>query len=471
MGYTGPATATGLSTMAATGPAVVDVDSAVARAAIERDLICYADQWRHLQECEVESAYGPFEPLPDDIKDLNLKGTCILDVTLRRGMDCIEATWAGNSGRRIDVGDAVVISCEHPKIDKLRTCTVAKRCSGRLELRPGLPDLDIEKNTWRLDVEVNYVQYYRVANAINMFTYIPPNSLPSTLQVLIGSYFYNSEQRRAINEATGRRPATGHSPALAPLNDSQRNAVQRSLSQRVLPIHGPPGTGKTQVADAIFRVWKSIGVQGPAVGAAPSNVAADNLARRLLKTTTLNVKRYAPPGKINDAVVRSISSQEMAIAADWDPSSTSKKAKKRRRHWESKAFANDTDVVIGTLEMACEICTEDLPWTSKLILVDEAAQATEPMTLIPLQLANAHTHVVLMGDHMQLAPTVLCKAAEFEGLGTSMFERLIRVGGVDSCMLTLQYRMHESICSWPKSPLLRSSSTTGRVQSAGRAIN
>jgi len=63
--------------------------------------------------------------------------------------------------------------------------------------------------------------------------------------------------------------------------------------------------------------------------------------------------------------------------------------------------------VIGTLEMACDIRTEDEPWTSKLILVDEAAQATEPMTIIPFQLADADTHVVLIGDHMQLSPTVL----------------------------------------------------------------
>ena len=82
--------------------------------------------------------------------------------------------------------------------------------------------------------------------------------------------------------------------ALASLNDRQQHAVRRSLVQRVLPIQGPPGTGKTQVAEAIFRLWKSTGAHGSVVGVAPSNVAADNLAKRLLKTSALRVKRYGP---------------------------------------------------------------------------------------------------------------------------------------------------------------------------------
>ena len=216
----------------------------------------------------------------------------------------------------------------------------------------------------------------------------------------------------------------------------------------MLLIQGPPGTGKTEVAEAIFRVWKGLEVQGPAVGAAPSNVAADNLARRLLKTGTFDVMRYGSPEQIQDDDVRKISSQEMARAADWDPSSNSKNARKRRKQWESQAFV-EADVVIGTLEMACDLGTKESQWTTPLILVDEAAQATEPMTVIPFQLARGDTHVVLIGDHMQLAPTVLSEKAAFKGLAISMFERLWRVAGVDPCMLTLQHRMHESICSWP----------------------
>ena len=97
------------------------VDSAVARAAIERDLRCYADQWRHLQEVEVEAAYGPIDPEPEDRQELSRKGTCIHDVTLRHGMECIEATWAGDSGQQIVEGAAVVISREHPKVCLLYT--------------------------------------------------------------------------------------------------------------------------------------------------------------------------------------------------------------------------------------------------------------------------------------------------------------------------------------------------------------
>ena len=61
--------------MTATGPAIMDVAYAVARAAIERDMSCYEDQWRHLQEVEVEAAYGPADPEPADIQALSRKGT------------------------------------------------------------------------------------------------------------------------------------------------------------------------------------------------------------------------------------------------------------------------------------------------------------------------------------------------------------------------------------------------------------
>ena len=47
----------------------MEVGSAVARAAIERDLSCYADQWQRLQEMEVEAPYGPVNPEAADLRE------------------------------------------------------------------------------------------------------------------------------------------------------------------------------------------------------------------------------------------------------------------------------------------------------------------------------------------------------------------------------------------------------------------
>ena len=170
---------------------------------------------------------------------------------------------------------------------------------------------------------------------------------------------------------------------LASLNSSQRHAVELSLAQRLLCIQGPPGTGKTQVADALIQVWSSQRSDGPVVAAAPSNVGADNLARRLLGTTSLRVKRIGPVAKIH-VDLHNISSRAQALAADWDPKSMTRKANRRRKQWENHRFHHESDVVLGTLEMSADLSRKDAPWESGLILVDEAGQATEPMTIIPL---------------------------------------------------------------------------------------
>ena len=356
---------------------MMEMDSALAEAAIKCDLNCYANQWRHLQLNEVEDAYGPLFPQWSHIEKLRRSGNCIHDVTFHRGIDCIKATWPGDGGRHIIQGTSVVISRTHPKIDKLRSCVVNESVVNEMgqdelhfavkdlnfavkdlnesvvnEMSACAEDVDIEEGTWRLDVEINYVQYYRVSAALSSFTEVEPTLSPSALQVLIGSYFGDSEQRRAINTARGLQPPA-HSAALAGLNDAQKNAVERSLIQRVLPLQGPPGTGKTQVAEAIFRVWMSVGDERPMVGATPSNIAADNLANRLLETRDLRVKRYGPFDKITQDSVRAISSQQMAFEADGN-GGKSQKANRRRKKLEIEILVEKSDVMIGTLEMACE---------------------------------------------------------------------------------------------------------------------
>jgi predicted DNA helicase len=56
----------------------------------------------------------------------------------------------------------------------------------------------------------------------------------------------------------------------------------------------------------------------------------------------------------------------------------------------------------------------------------------------------------LAGDHCQLPPTVISPEAAAEGLGISLFERLMDLQGTAiSRQLTVQYRMNEAIMAFP----------------------
>ena len=83
-----------------------------------------------------------------------------------------------------------------------------------------------------------------------------------------------------------------------------------------------------------------------------------------------------------------------------------------------------------------------------IVLIDECTQATEPRCCIAL--SKASHAVVLVGDQQQLPPTCVSREAEQQGLGVSLFERIIGFG--DCCpktMLTVQHRMHPLIHRFP----------------------
>ncbi|KZV27524.1 hypothetical protein F511_04575 [Dorcoceras hygrometricum] len=85
------------------------------------------------------------------------------------------------------------------------------------------------------------------------------------------------------------------------------------------------------------------------------------------------------------------------------------------------------------------------------VVIDEAAQALEPATLIPLQLLKSRgTKCIMVGDPKQLPATVISTVANKYLFQCSMFERLQRAGH-PVIMLTQQYRMHPEICRFPSS--------------------
>ncbi|GBG26048.1 Regulator of nonsense transcripts 1-like [Hondaea fermentalgiana] len=82
----------------------------------------------------------------------------------------------------------------------------------------------------------------------------------------------------------------------------------------------------------------------------------------------------------------------------------------------------------------------------EVVVVDEAAQATEPSVLVPLQ--HHVDHCVLVGDPKQLPATVVSDRAASHYLQQSLFERL-QTAGHPSYLLDTQYRCHPKISAFP----------------------
>lgn len=68
--------------------------------------------------------------------------------------------------------------------------------------------------------------------------------------------------------------------------------------------------------------------------------------------------------------------------------------------------------------------------------------------MIGFILLYLYFQLILVGDHCQLGPVVMCKKAARAGLSQSLFERLV-VLGIRPFRLEVQYRMHPELSRFP----------------------
>jgi len=111
----------------------------------------------------------------------------------------------------------------------------------------------------------------------------------------------------------------------------------------------------------------------------------------------------------------------------------------------------ETQAVEHILDTADVLCATTTALGSEVLgrrrfdlgVIDEACQSTEPGCWVPLLWCDK---VVLAGDHCQLPPTLVSREAAAEGLGVSLFERLMTLfSGSIARQLIVQYRMHRAI--------------------------
>ena len=81
-------------------------------------------------------------------------------------------------------------------------------------------------------------------------------------------------------------------------------------------------------------------------------------------------------------------------------------------------------------------------------------------------LCGCVVQLILVGDHCQLGPVVMCKKAARAGLSQSLFERLV-VLGIRPIRLQVQYRMHPALSNFPSNIFyegsLQNGVTAGRL--------
>lgn len=259
------------------------------------------------------------------------------------------------------------------------------------------------------------------------------------------------------------------------LNEEQVRAVDVAIrSNHISLVHGPPGTGKTKVVVEAVAQEAARGMKVLLCG--PSNVSVDNVVARLRSARPeTRLVRLGHPARLLpeveevslDSLVMASDDAHLALDAANEKRDAQGKASKAVSHRSQKREAQKEARQLGkeakqlynravarTLDSAEVICATLAGATNPvlyeksfdLVVIDEAAQALEASCWGALLKGK---RALLAGDHLQLPPTVLSEHAVKEGLQQTLFERAHRMFANEAAtMLTVQYRMHQSIMQW-----------------------
>lgn len=253
-----------------------------------------------------------------------------------------------------------------------------------------------------------------------------------------------SSKRRCI-KTTDLVPISGS------LNEEQMCSIKMILGCRGAPpyvIHGPPGTGKTRtIVEAILQLYQHHKNTRILV-CAPSNSAADHILEKLLAEKDIEFRE----------------NEVFRLNATARPYEDVKPEFLRFCFFDEMIFKcppvnalNHYRIVVSTYMSASLLFAEDVARGHfSHIFLDEAGQASEPETMIPIaHLCRRDTVVVLAGDPLQLGPVIFSKKADEYKLGVSFLERLFNCelyGSGDANYITKlvrNYRCHPEILYLP----------------------
>ena len=325
---------------------------------------------------------------------------------------------------------------------------------------------DLEKGHWSLQILGNVTAFKRANEVLSKILEADSCSSLALVPVLIhpvaqakSAITSTTEQpdscRQSVSTAgTGLEVHeddqfnSASSTAAKNFNISQQKAIDASLRRRLTLIHGPPGTGKTHVACEIVRQVcqrRNDSVEGrnsPVLVAAETNMAVDNLARKL-RTIGLRVVRVGGEGQVSPDI-RPITLEQQVEMKRIELG----KQKRNIRFLDTglaKMILKAAEVIAVTCTRAGDSVLKSLKF--EFVVIDEATQAIEPVTLIPI--AHHCRQLTLIGDPQQLSPTLSDESKACGELKVTLFHRLRNF--LPSFFLEYQYRMHPALMEFPSS--------------------
>lgn len=251
------------------------------------------------------------------------------------------------------------------------------------------------------------------------------------------------------------------------MNLCQEKAIKNALMYHLSIVIGPPGSGKTfLLVNLVHNIHK--GSTEKILICAQTNQAIDNIIKLLKKFDFSKFVRVLSPAKeLSEDLDTTNSVNKLAIEKiNKDPkkyqslinlinkkqrdgilSEKDYKSYKEKMVDVEDEIIEDADIVLSTLNNSADERLRNYHFS--YVLIDEAAQALEPDTLLPL--IHQAQMVVLIGDDKQLGPLVHSERAEAAGFSISLFQRL-HLLYQDAPFITLlneQYRMNEKLYEFP----------------------
>eukprot|EP00792_Barthelona_sp_PAP020_P006651 TRINITY_DN3050_c0_g1_i1.p1 TRINITY_DN3050_c0_g1~~TRINITY_DN3050_c0_g1_i1.p1 ORF type:complete len:949 (-),score=282.10 TRINITY_DN3050_c0_g1_i1:193-3039(-) len=342
------------------------------------------------------------------------------------------------------------------------------------EIVADFPGFNEAQDSQKYSVELIWkaISFERMTKALKRFASSKNECMASYLKAkILGNPLSDAEKKAQLKDF-GTVPAIEevNAPSLPLLDHSQAHAVQIALSQPLSLIQGPPGTGKTVTsATIIYHIVNRLNSQKhknkeknrkKILVCAPSNVAADQLASKINATGVVVVRvcarsREGIPCSVDFLTLHSII-QYKALKNEEYQKLIQKRdegiilTKKQQNTINRLRFNFEREVLLSADVIVTTCVASGDPRFAKMefhtVLIDESTQATEPETLIPITLKAKQ--VILVGDHCQLGPVIMCKPAASAGFTQSLFERLVLLG-VRPIRLEVQYRMHPALSTFP----------------------